>query len=120
MKLGQLIKTITLTRNKAGGSALENIDIQNPPEARTLMYANVIEGAGNVLSNQLLCRLVLRDGVVDVAQANNTSVFTNLTTNQGRTSLATSQFGGNYSRWAVQANAVTSNEFALVITFYAL
>lgn len=115
-----LLKQVVVTRNKAGGSAVENIDIPLPVGTRTIGYGNALEGTGNALSNQLLCRVELHDGVVDVVQANNIAIFSNVTTNQARTSVVSVNVGGTHARWTIQANAATSNEFALILNLWGV
>lgn len=115
-----MIEEQVITRLRTGGSIQVVEDFPVPYGAQELHIGMCLEGAGNALANTAVGRIVVNDGVVNVAQ-NTPTLLSQLATNAASnfTSInSTITTAITHIRWTYQANGATDNEFVLILQWF--
>lgn len=111
------IDELIFYHNGAGGEGIQTFDIPLPRETRSLSFSTSIAGANNAISNIL----DLRNNFNITGKAWGDQIIGNIFTfvispsnNSGTLLIATA----SKLRWKVQSNAVTANNFYVLIKLF--
>lgn len=111
-----LVKEVQQSHVGTGGEAAQTFDIEIPNDCRVAGYSWMVDGVANPIANTMQYINKVKVAGKDWGTQTINTIFSSAALTEG--SNIASLHGATHLRWTVQSNAVTDNQFFLLIRFW--